>query len=81
MEAYQELLDKFTASKLDAGNDLSFATKLSPVYEALAGLHRRNGNPDRAEAMSALRLELWRHWDSKLPHNSFVQRQLEAARP
>jgi len=78
-DVYQELLDKIVASKPDPRNDLRDATDLSRIYEALAGLHRRNGHPDRAEAMSALRFELWRNWDRKLPHNRFVHRQLEAA--
>jgi serine/threonine protein kinase len=78
-EVYQELLEKIMASKPDPKNDLRDATELSHIYEALAGLHRRNGHPDQAEAMSAQRLELWRNWDRKLPHNSFVHRQLEAA--
>jgi tetratricopeptide (TPR) repeat protein len=78
-EVYQELLDKIMASKPDPRNDLRDATELSRIYETLASLHRRNSQPDRAEAMSALRLELWRNWDGKLPHNGFVHRQLEAA--
>jgi tetratricopeptide (TPR) repeat protein len=77
-EGYQELHDKTLASKPEPLNNLSHATALSRIYEALAGLHRRNGQPDRAEAMSALRLEIWRHWDSKLPHNAFVRRHLDA---
>jgi serine/threonine protein kinase len=78
-EVYQELLDKIMASKPDPRNDLRDATAISRIYEALAGLHRRNGQPDRAEAMTALRLELWRQWDRKLPHNSFIRRQLGEA--
>jgi len=78
-DVYQELLDKVMAFKPDSRNDLRDATELSRIYEALALLHRRNGHPDGAEAMSSLRLELWRHWDRKLPHNGFVHRKLEAA--
>jgi tetratricopeptide (TPR) repeat protein len=78
-EVYQELLDKIIAWKPDPLHDLRHAIELSRLYEALAGLYRRSGNRDRAEAMSAQRLELWRHWDRKLPSNSFIQRQLEAA--
>jgi tetratricopeptide (TPR) repeat protein/predicted Ser/Thr protein kinase len=80
-DVYQELLDKIMAWKPDPLLDLRQATELSRIYEALAALHRRNGHPDRAEAMSALRLELWRQWDRKLPSNSFIRRQLEAAQP
>ena len=79
-EVYQELLDRFTAARLDERNDLRYAMKLARVYATLARLHRRNGQPTRAAAMAARRLELWQHWDGKLPHNRFILRQLEAAR-
>jgi tetratricopeptide (TPR) repeat protein len=78
-EVYEELLDKILASKPDSGNDLRRATKLSRIYEALAGLHRRNHQSDRAEAVSSLRRNLWRQWDRKLPNNAYVRRQLQAA--
>ena len=42
---YQELLDLILAAKPDPENDLRRATKLSRIYEALAGLHRRNHQP------------------------------------
>jgi len=78
-DVYEELLDKLMASHSDPNNDLRHATALSRTYEALAGLHLRNGQKDRAQTMSALRLEIWRNWDHKLPRVSFVHRQLEAA--
>jgi hypothetical protein len=78
-ETYQELLDRFTATKLDPLHDLRYAIQLSRVYRNLAGLERRNGRAGRAQSLSALRLELWRHWDAQLPHNAFVRRQLDAA--
>ena len=77
--SYQELLDKIMASHPDPNNDIRHAAALSRIYEALAGLHLRNGQKDRAQTMSALRLELWRNWDHKLPNIPFVRRQLEAA--
>jgi hypothetical protein len=30
--------------------------------------------------MDARRLQLWRHWDARLPHNGFIDRQLQAAK-
>jgi hypothetical protein len=42
----------------------------------MTDLYRRNHEPDRAQAISALRLELWRNWDRRLPHNRFILRQL-----
>ena len=78
-EVYQELLDKILATKPDPANDLRHAIKMSRIYGALADLHRRNGRRDQAEAVAALRLELWRQWERKLPGNTAVRRQLEAA--
>jgi hypothetical protein len=77
-EVYEELLDKVMASNSDQRNDLEHATKLLSLYVSLAGLYRRNGQPGRAGALSALHLELWRHWDGKLPGNGFVRRQLDS---
>jgi hypothetical protein len=68
------------ASQPNPQNDLRHATRLSHIYQMLAGLHRRNGQPNQAEALAAARLSLWSRWDAKLPRNSFVRRQLEAAR-
>ena len=79
-EVYREVLDKITPYKLDSLNDLLHATKLSRTYESLAALDRRNSRSGDAVALNAHRLELWKHWESKLPNNPFVRRQLEAAR-
>jgi hypothetical protein len=43
-------------------------------------LHRRMGRTDKAEPLEADRLDLWQHWNRKLPNNPFVHRELEAAR-
>jgi tetratricopeptide (TPR) repeat protein/predicted Ser/Thr protein kinase len=80
-EVYQELLDKIMAFKPDPQNDLQHATKLSRTYEALASLDRRNGRADDAANLEARRIEIWRHWQSKLPNNAFVLRQIAAALP
>jgi len=77
-EVYQELLDKILASKPDPANDLRHAIKLSRIYESLAELQRRNRHADRAAEISTVRLELWRGWERKLPHSSFILRQLSA---
>jgi hypothetical protein len=74
------LLEKVMASKPDMRNDLRHALAISQIYGSLAALYRRSGQRDRGKALSALRVELWHHWDRKLPNNSFVRRQLEAAR-
>jgi tetratricopeptide (TPR) repeat protein len=79
IEIYQKLLDQIRATKIEPETSLDDAVDLSSIYRAISGLRRRNREPDRAEALSALRLELWRNWDRKLPGNAFVHRQLEAA--
>jgi serine/threonine-protein kinase len=78
-KTYQELLNKLLAAKPDTESDLSQAVKLSNVYDALARLLRRTGESASASELFVRRLALWRHWDSKLPSNPFVQGQLEAA--
>jgi hypothetical protein len=80
VEIYEQLLDKVMAAKPEPLNDLRDAPRMSRLYEALAGLYRRAGNTARAESIEARRLELWRHWDNKLPNNPFIRHQLEAAR-
>jgi tRNA A-37 threonylcarbamoyl transferase component Bud32/tetratricopeptide (TPR) repeat protein len=76
---YQELLDLIMAAKPDLENDLRRAIKLSRIYEALASLERRNHRAEKAEAVSALRRNLWLQWDRKLPGNAYVHRQFQAA--
>jgi hypothetical protein len=46
----------------------------------MAALQRRNGRIDLAAGLDARRLELWQHWDRKLPGNAFVHRQIAAIR-
>ena len=77
---YEELLDKMAAAKADPRNDLSHANRLAQTYGTLSGLYASTGQPDKAGAMSTRRLEIWRHWDAKLPGNAFVGRQLAAAK-
>jgi tetratricopeptide (TPR) repeat protein len=79
IDIYQKLLDQMRAAKVEPETSLEDAVDLSSVYQAITGLHRRNYEPGRADAISALRLELWRNWDRKLPGNACVRRQLEAA--
>ena len=61
--------------------DLRDAPKLSSIYEALSKLYQRSGDTPKAEDMEARRLELWRHWERKLPNNSYVIRQIAASAP
>jgi len=76
LEAYQDLRGKILKSNPDAQNDLLNAAQLSRLDATLAGLLRRAGRSEEAAALDQNRLELWRHWDRKLPNNPFVQRQI-----
>jgi len=51
----------------------------SRVFESLGALYPLVHQTDAKSSIEARRLELWRYWDSQLPGNGFVQRQLEAA--
>jgi tetratricopeptide (TPR) repeat protein/tRNA A-37 threonylcarbamoyl transferase component Bud32 len=78
-EIYKDLLRKISASEPKLQTSLPDAVEVSRVYTALADLHRRAHQSEAQSDMEARRLELWRHWDAKLPNNSFVGRQLDAA--
>jgi tetratricopeptide (TPR) repeat protein len=79
LQTYEELLRKVLASGPQPQTSLTDAVRLSHVYTAMAHLDRRAGRNDLASALEFRRQELWRHWDSKLPDNSFVRRQVNAA--
>ena len=79
LEIYRELLGLLRAGGIDPNSSLKDAVDLSNVYSAIAKLHRLNHAPQQADEISALRLDLWRGWDRKLPGNPFVRRQIEAA--
>lgn len=76
IELYQELRRKIMASNPDPQNDLLNAAHVSRLDASLAVFLRRVGRSDEAVTLEGNRLELWRHWDSKLPNNPFVTRQL-----
>ena len=79
LEIYRDLLDKVMAAKPNPDNDLGQANGLSRIYLSLARLYRNVGNTNEAAKLNARRLDLWRAWDQKLPHNQFVLRQLAAS--
>jgi len=76
IELYEELRRKIIASDPDPQNDLLNAAHVSQLDVSLATLLRRVRRTDEAVTLDRNRTELWRHWDSKLPNNPFVQRQL-----
>ena len=61
-------------------HDLRDAVALSATYVSLAGLYRRDSMPEKARALCARHVALWREWKSRLPKNSLAQRQLRVAR-
>ena len=78
LEIYQELFRKIMASNPNPQNDLLDSVYVSRLHTSLARLLRRMGRGDKAAPLEAGRLELWRHWNHKLPNNPFVERELEA---
>lgn len=54
------------------------AVELSNIY-GQAALYHSDHRLELASGFEARCLELWRHWDAKLPQNSFVRRELQAA--
>jgi tetratricopeptide (TPR) repeat protein len=77
---YEQLLGRVIAANPQEFDDLRNAPKLSLLYEKMAGVYRRTGATAKASTMEERRLDLWRRWDKKLPHNTFIRRELEATR-
>jgi hypothetical protein len=75
IETYQQLLGRIMASEPKPDDSLWDATDLSNIYAAMAILYRRARLANLASSIEARRLDLWRHWDRKLPNNPFVLRQ------
>jgi tetratricopeptide (TPR) repeat protein len=78
IEIYQKLIEQIMAARPKPEDSLTDAFRLSRIYLAMAALHRRAGQAELASTLEMRRLELWRTWNQKLPHNAFVHRQLEA---
>jgi tetratricopeptide (TPR) repeat protein len=76
---YQELLGKILNTKPDPLTDLRHALAFSEIYGSLGAIYRRMGEVEKEREFSELRLELWNHWDRKLPNSRFVRRQLESS--
>ena len=76
IDEYDQLLAKVMAAKPEVDDDLRAAYSLSLLYRDQARLHRVAGAADRAAAINAKRVALWKQWSEKLPDNPFVLRQL-----
>jgi serine/threonine protein kinase len=72
----EQLLALVAAAKPDPENDLRDADRLGGLYRRIAAVDRQTGDAAEADGMEARRLDLWRHWDSKLPHNAFIERRM-----
>ena len=73
---YEQLLAAIAPAKTDPLNDLSNASRISLLYAGMAAAYRHAGDPGKAAGMDERRLQLWRHWEEKLPHNAYVERQM-----
>ena len=78
-ETYEDVLRKMTSSAFDVNSNLSQAVALSRIYTALARVHRRGGEWDRAMQVDRMHAELWERWYRMLPNNAFVRGRLESA--
>ncbi len=76
LQIYQELLDRTAGSKPGPENSLEDAMDQSGLYTGMAAVLRQAGQSERAAALEARRLELWRRWEKKLPANLYVLRQI-----
>jgi predicted Ser/Thr protein kinase len=76
---YEELLQLMFAANLNAETSLEDAVALSALYAAAAKQYRASGQPALASGMLFRRLKLWQHWETSLPGNAFVRRQIEAS--
>jgi serine/threonine protein kinase len=73
---YRDLLAKVNESNPDPENDLRNAVYMSSAYAALARVLRQDHRAQEAANWEAERRKLWEHWNTKLPGNAFIQRQL-----
>src|ERR1035438_9088612 len=76
LQLYQELLDRTAGSKPGPDISLEDAMDRSSIYAGMAAVQRSVGHAEQASALDARRLQLWRHWEKKLPGNSYVARQI-----
>jgi tRNA A-37 threonylcarbamoyl transferase component Bud32 len=76
IEKYRELLEKVVASKPAPDLDLRDANSISVIEAALSALEKKAGHSGAAAALDRSRRERWQHWNTTLPNNSFILRQL-----
>jgi len=79
LESYQQLITHIEPLESDSEFNVEDGVRLSNICRSAASLYRRVRQTQQASALEARRLEIWRQWDRKLPNNTFIHRQLEAA--
>jgi serine/threonine-protein kinase len=77
-EITEDLLARILAWGATPQTNLPDAVEVARAYDALASYCAGSGQRERGAEFAAKRLILWRDWDRRLPHNSFIQRQLNA---
>jgi hypothetical protein len=80
LDIYEELLRGVLAWPSEPETNLPDAAGLSRLYTVVAALDRRIGRSEAASAFETRRLEIWQHWDARLPNNAFIRSQLNAAK-
>jgi tRNA A-37 threonylcarbamoyl transferase component Bud32/tetratricopeptide (TPR) repeat protein len=82
VQSTEELLHAIDtpAAASTARTSLGSAAALAALYRTVANIQRENGMHARAAALDAERLQIWQHWQGKLPDNEFVAAQIAAAR-
>jgi tetratricopeptide (TPR) repeat protein len=76
---YEDLLRQTAATNPNTETNLEKAVDLSTLYGAAAHVERLAGRKEQASGLEKLRLTLWQHWDVRLPHNAFIQGQIDAS--
>ncbi|HEY7388973.1 MAG TPA: hypothetical protein VH640_10730, partial [Bryobacteraceae bacterium] len=80
LDTYEQLLRGVSAWPPEPDTNLPDAAGLSRLYTVVAGLDRRIGRSEAASALETRRLDIWKHWDVRLPDNAFIRSQLNAAK-
>jgi tetratricopeptide (TPR) repeat protein/predicted Ser/Thr protein kinase len=75
IELYERRRKDFELCNSCAERDLPAAVDLWRLQRSLSATLRRVGSTEKAAAVEAARVALWRLWNGKLPGNPFVLRQ------
>jgi serine/threonine protein kinase len=78
IDIYKTLLGQMAAWGAKADTNLIDAMAVSRAYASLAALHRRVRQVDLASDFETRRTALWRGWDTRVPNNPFIRRQINS---